>query len=263
MQKTAFALTLDGDGFNGMKADFNQIFNALIEKMIDQESENGTITIKLNITLKDGMAPDIDEVKYSADREIISPKFEHTITSTFQFRDKKAGFTGGDTYEMFWSRDDNCWVVQKISDAQRSLFDETEEADSDADAGAEAGETATEEDPDEKAADAMDSENDGGYEYEQPGTENDDDMPVGERDADTKDDPLMATDDPVVEDAIQYVRESGRATVGRLQSYFGLGYLKAAALMNALEARGVVGPPDESGTREVLPFETEGGGEGV
>ena len=71
------------------------------------------------------------------------------------------------------------------------------------------------------------------------------------------------TDDPLIEEAKKLVCAEGKASIGHLQRELKVSYRVAADLVNTLEARGVVGPPDESGTREVLPFETEGGAERV
>jgi hypothetical protein len=163
MKKNAYALTLDGEGFNALKSDFNPIFNALIETMIGKEAEKGSVTIKLDITLNNGHAPDLDTINYAGEREIVSPKIEHTITSTFQIKEKRTGSTGGDEYEMFW--DKTCFVLRKIKDAQKSLFDKEEESEP------ENGEAETVNDSDAAEEGSLND-----FEYEQPDTEDEDDV---------------------------------------------------------------------------------------
>lgn len=62
-------------------------------------------------------------------------------------------------------------------------------------------------------------------------------------------------DDPEVQEATRIVRQNNKASVSLLQRQMSIGYSKAAGLMNALEALGVVGPYNGSGPREVLPYD--------
>jgi S-DNA-T family DNA segregation ATPase FtsK/SpoIIIE len=62
-------------------------------------------------------------------------------------------------------------------------------------------------------------------------------------------------DDKLLEDAIRAVRQWRKASTTRLQRHFGIGYTRAARLMDALEERGIIGPPTSgSQPREVIDF---------
>ncbi|MHB1294938.1 MAG: FtsK/SpoIIIE family DNA translocase [Anaerolineae bacterium] len=64
--------------------------------------------------------------------------------------------------------------------------------------------------------------------------------------------------DPLLEQAIGLVREDGRASVSFLQRKLGIGYTRAARLIDVLETRGVVGPATGSSkAREVLPADAQ------
>lgn len=127
MNKSQFVLNLNSDAFNGLKLDFNNMLRKILATMTQKESENGEITIKLKITLTEGMAPDIKNSSYHADREIFSPKFEHSITSTIQIKDKATGYVGGDDYELVWDKRQGEYVMLPVKDAQKSFFDEPDE----------------------------------------------------------------------------------------------------------------------------------------
>ena len=59
--------------------------------------------------------------------------------------------------------------------------------------------------------------------------------------------------DPLLEEAIRVVRAEGRASISLLQRRLRIGYSRAARLIDALEARGIVGPPQGgTGVRPVL-----------
>jgi len=61
--------------------------------------------------------------------------------------------------------------------------------------------------------------------------------------------------DPLLNDAIDTVRREGRASVSMLQRRMRIGYTRAARLVDALEEKGIVGPPTPgTGVREVLDY---------
>ncbi|MDQ0482915.1 FtsK/SpoIIIE family DNA translocase [Guptibacillus hwajinpoensis] len=59
-------------------------------------------------------------------------------------------------------------------------------------------------------------------------------------------------DDDLYDDAVQLITEMQTASVSMLQRRFRVGYTRAARLIDAMEARGIVGPYEGSKPREVL-----------
>ena len=59
-------------------------------------------------------------------------------------------------------------------------------------------------------------------------------------------------EDELYEDAVQAVREAGKASPSYLQRKLRIGYSRAARLMDILEENGIIGPQDGSKPREVL-----------
>jgi S-DNA-T family DNA segregation ATPase FtsK/SpoIIIE len=67
--------------------------------------------------------------------------------------------------------------------------------------------------------------------------------------------PLEQQGDPLLGDAIDLVRREGRASVSMLQRRMRIGYTRAARLVDVMEERGIVGPPqDMTGVRPVLDY---------
>ena len=64
--------------------------------------------------------------------------------------------------------------------------------------------------------------------------------------------PESEDDDPLVWEAAQIVVESKLGSTSGLQRRLKVGYARAGRIMDMLEAKGVVGPPDGSKPREVL-----------
>jgi S-DNA-T family DNA segregation ATPase FtsK/SpoIIIE len=59
-------------------------------------------------------------------------------------------------------------------------------------------------------------------------------------------------DDEIVAQAIEVIRQTKRASTSSLQRRLRIGYTRAARVMDLLEERGIIGPPDGAGPREIL-----------
>ncbi|MDO6750002.1 DNA translocase FtsK, partial [Gilvimarinus sp. 1_MG-2023] len=64
-------------------------------------------------------------------------------------------------------------------------------------------------------------------------------------------DAVEEVDDELYEDAVQMIIEMQSASVSMLQRRFRIGYTRAARLIDAMEARGIVGPYEGSKPRTV------------
>lgn len=118
-----YILSIESETFNSMKTDFNQILRKTLSTMIQKEGEKAEIKLTLKITLAQGTAPDLEECRYEADREIIIPKFEHKVSTVMQYKDEKSGHVGGAEYELVWDKDKNDYVMRPIKNAQLTMFE--------------------------------------------------------------------------------------------------------------------------------------------
>ena len=59
------------------------------------------------------------------------------------------------------------------------------------------------------------------------------------------------TQDSLYDDVVEFVREQKRASTSLLQRRFGIGYNRAARLIDTLEDRGIIGPANGAKPREV------------
>ncbi|MDF7799017.1 DNA translocase FtsK [Pontiellaceae bacterium B1224] len=59
-------------------------------------------------------------------------------------------------------------------------------------------------------------------------------------------------DNEIVEQAMEVIRQTKRASTSSLQRRLRIGYTRAARVMDLLEERGIIGPPDGAGPREIL-----------
>ena len=58
--------------------------------------------------------------------------------------------------------------------------------------------------------------------------------------------------DPLYDEAVRIVTETRRASISGVQRRLKIGYNRAARLIEAMEAAGVVTPPEHNGDRSVL-----------
>ncbi len=69
------------------------------------------------------------------------------------------------------------------------------------------------------------------------------------------DDVEVTDGDPLLKEAIDFVRREGRASVSMLQRRMRIGYTRAARLVDVMEERGIVAPPDSTGqVRQILDY---------
>ena len=59
-------------------------------------------------------------------------------------------------------------------------------------------------------------------------------------------------DEEIIEQALEVIRQTKRASTSSLQRRLRIGYTRAARIMDLLEERGIIGPPDGAGPREIL-----------
>jgi hypothetical protein len=58
--------------------------------------------------------------------------------------------------------------------------------------------------------------------------------------------------DPLLDEATEIVKKTGRASISAVQRQLRIGYNRAARLIEAMEAKGIVSPMQSNGSREVL-----------
>jgi len=115
-------VNLNGDTFNSFKNDFNIILRKTLMNMEDKSSQYAEVTVKMKISLSEDQVPDATVVGYDAKRDVIVPKFEHTVSSVLQIKDKKGGALSG-RYELIWDRERGEYVMREIKENQMNLFD--------------------------------------------------------------------------------------------------------------------------------------------
>lgn len=60
------------------------------------------------------------------------------------------------------------------------------------------------------------------------------------------------SDDPVYDEAVQFVMDQGKASISLLQRRFRIGFNRAARYIEQMEMDGILGPQEGSKPRKVL-----------
>ncbi|MCI8528023.1 MAG: hypothetical protein HFH82_02545 [Lachnospiraceae bacterium] len=165
-------LDFDSDTFEEMKRDMNFVLQRLIGNMQEKGTSEGSMTLKIDVTMVKEFIPNYDPDIKGESREISKPQFKHKVTSAVKINDEKSGSFNNEM-ELVMDADTGIFKLVPIANtSQRSIFD----ADFQQDKGGES-ESNPESEPGEGLEDITDellgeeeSENgeDDGYSYEEP-----------------------------------------------------------------------------------------------
>lgn len=123
MNQAIMPLSLNGDTFEGLKKDFDQILHNTLTNMQTKNADSAELNIKLKISTKKENNATQGQV-----RTLTIPSFEHSVQSILQIKNKKGGSMGGN-YELVLDEQTGDYVMKFISDGQVSLYEEEEEFD--------------------------------------------------------------------------------------------------------------------------------------
>lgn len=84
-------LDFDSNTFENMKHDMNFVLQRLLGNMIEKQSNEGSMTIKIDVTMVKEFIPNYDPNIKGESREISKPQFKHKVTSAVKITDEKGG----------------------------------------------------------------------------------------------------------------------------------------------------------------------------
>lgn len=116
-------LNFDGDTFNDMKRDMNFVLQRLLGNMQEKECQEGTLTLKLDVSLVREYVPNYNPNIPGESREIAKPKFSHKVTSQMKVEDMKKGNLDTEM-KLFLNEETGEYEMRPVADTtQRSIFD--------------------------------------------------------------------------------------------------------------------------------------------
>ena len=116
-------LDFDSDTFEEMKKDMNFVLQRLIGNMQEKGSDEGSMTLKIDVTMVKEFIPNYDPDIKGESREVSKPQFKHKVTSAVKINDEKSGFFKNEM-EMVMDEETGVFKLVPIANtAQRSIFD--------------------------------------------------------------------------------------------------------------------------------------------
>nr|WP_303038276.1 hypothetical protein [Enterocloster clostridioformis] len=116
-------LDFDSDTFEEMKRDMNFVLQRLIGNMQEKGTNEGSMTLKIDVTMVKEFIPNYDPDIKGESREISKPQFKHKVTSAVKINDEKSGSFNNEM-ELVMDEDTGIFKLVPIANtAQRSIFD--------------------------------------------------------------------------------------------------------------------------------------------
>lgn len=116
-------LDFNSDTFEGMIKDMNFVLQRLIGNMQEKGTNEGSMTLKIDVTMVKEFIPNYDPDIKGESREISKPQFKHKVTSTVKINDEKSGSFNNEM-ELVMDEDTGVFKLVPIANtAQRSIFD--------------------------------------------------------------------------------------------------------------------------------------------
>ena len=92
-------LDFDSNTFENMKHDMNFVLQRLLGNMIEKQSKEGSMTIKIDVTMVKEFIPNYDPNIKGESREISKPQFKHKVTSAVKITDDILGDADTEGYD--------------------------------------------------------------------------------------------------------------------------------------------------------------------
>ncbi len=116
-------LDFDSDTFEEMKRDMNFVLQRLIGNMQEKGTNEGSMTLKIDVTMIKEFIPNYDPDIKGESREISKPQFKHKVTSAVKINDEKSGSFNNEM-ELVMDADTGIFKLVPIANTQqRSIFD--------------------------------------------------------------------------------------------------------------------------------------------
>ncbi|MCC8157264.1 MAG: hypothetical protein LIO54_08315 [Oscillospiraceae bacterium] len=117
-------MTLESETFETPRQNFNRVLQRLFKSMIESGSNEGSITLKVDVTLATEFIPNFDPEIEGETRQIAKPSFKHKVSSTVTVKDEMTG-NNDPQMELVWDEQLQRYVLTYVTNtAQRSIFDD-------------------------------------------------------------------------------------------------------------------------------------------
>lgn len=116
-------LFLEDETFEDARQKFNTVLQRLFRSMIDTESNEGSITLKMDVSMQTEYIPNHDPDIKGESRCVRLPQFAYKVSSSITVKDEQKG-NKNPQMELVWDDKQQKYVLQYVANTeQRSIFD--------------------------------------------------------------------------------------------------------------------------------------------
>lgn len=116
-------LFLEDETFEDARQKFNTVLQRLFRSMIDTDSNEGSITLKMDVSMQTEFIPNHDPDVEGESRQIRLPQFAYKVSSSITVKDEQKG-NKNPQMELVWDDNLQKYVLQYVANTdQRSIFD--------------------------------------------------------------------------------------------------------------------------------------------
>lgn len=116
-------LFLEDETFEDARQKFNTVLQRLFRSMIDTDSNEGSITLKMDVSMQTEFIPNHDPDVEGESRQIRLPQFAYKVSSSITVKDEQKG-NKNPQMELVWDDKLQKYVLQYVANTdQRSIFD--------------------------------------------------------------------------------------------------------------------------------------------
>lgn len=116
-------LFLEDETFEDARQKFNTVLQRLFRSMIDTESNEGSITLKMDVSMQTEYIPNHDPDIKGESRCVRLPQFAYKVSSSITVKDEQKG-NKNPQMELVWDDKQQKYVIQYVANTeQRSIFD--------------------------------------------------------------------------------------------------------------------------------------------
>lgn len=135
------ATVIESGCFAQMRADTNKVLQKLLNNMVEKSTNEGSVAIKIDITLQPEYVPiPVEERPFDSGetRMILKPQFEHKISSTMQIKGEAKGRYSSDMMELVYDQNTDQYILTPVRGGQQlNIFDVMEGSDNEFPSGEE------------------------------------------------------------------------------------------------------------------------------
>lgn len=119
------SIHINDETFDGMRGDIDLALQRLIKNMIEKGSEDGKLTVSIEVNLTKESIPNYSPNTEEKTRSVYVPIFTHKVGSVMQIKDETKGAKRCDGMELVWDDEKKEYVLKPIADTeQRTIFDD-------------------------------------------------------------------------------------------------------------------------------------------